>query len=143
MTFAAQLRRFKQERVQDLPARIVAETVREFGDSLVTEWSPLGDPALWKSAPPADYKPGNFRSSWFLSIGAASNETTEATGDQEVHHMERLSDFKVGEAIYLSNSAAHAGALEAAHSSQAPTGIMVNAMEFEGIAYNVARRLAQ
>lgn len=142
MSLAATLRRFKQERMEELPARIVTETVREFGDSLVTDWSPLGNPELWKSAPPADYRPGNFRSSWFLSIGAPSTETTESTTDREVHHMERLSDFRTGETISLSNSADHASSLEAGHSSQAPTGIMWSAMEFEGIAYSVARRLS-
>lgn len=140
----ATLRKFKRERVQELPTRIVVETVREFSDQLVRFWSPYGDPALWKAPPPADYVPGNFRSSWFLSIGAPSGETTTATNhDQEPWHMERLNDFKPGEGVYLANNAPHASSLEAGHSEQAPVGIMVNAMEFPGIAYNVARRLAR
>jgi len=143
MSLVADLKRFKRERVQELPSRIVAETVREFSDRLVRQWSPYGDPALWKAPPPADYRPGNFRSSWFLSIGAASTETTTSTDhDQEPWHMERLADFKVGESVFLTNSAPHAGALEHQHSSQAPFGIMVNALEFEGIAYSAARRIA-
>lgn len=143
MSLAADLRRFKKERVQELPARIVTETVREFGGTLVNDWSPIGQPETWKSAPPADYRPGNFRSSWFLSIGAASGERTEATDQQEVHHLERLADFKVGETIYLGNGADHAGALESGHSQQAPVGIMtVGQAEFSPMAYAVARRIA-
>lgn len=138
------LKRFKAEKVQALPTRIVRETVEEFSDSLVRQWSPYGDPALWKAPPPIDYQPGNFRSSWFLSIGAASGETTEATNhDQEPWHMERLADAKAGERIYLSNSAPHASSLEFGHSTQAPGGIMVSAMEFEGIALSIAGRLSR
>jgi len=143
MSLVADLKRFKRERVQELPSRIVAETVREFSDRLVRQWSPYGDPALWKAPPPADYRPGNFRSSWFLSIGAASGETTAATDhDQEPWHMERLTDFRAGESVFLSNNAPHASSLEFGHSIQAPNGIMVNAIEFDGIANGVARRIA-
>lgn len=142
MTFSANLRRFKRERVQELPARIVRETVREFSESLVAEWTPYGQPETWKSPPPADYRPGNLQSSWFLSIGSVSTETTEATDHREVHHMERLADFKAGERVFLSNSAPHAGAAESGHSQQAPTGILVNGpLEFERIVHQVAGRL--
>lgn len=142
MGLAADLRRFKRERVQDLSARIVRETVREFSDSLVTEWTPYGQPETWKAPPPADYRPGNLQSSWFLSIGAASTETTSATDHREVHHLDRLADFKAGDRIYLSNSAPHAGAVEGGHSGQAPAGVLVNGpLEFERMAHQVAGRL--
>lgn len=141
MGLADTLRRFKRERVQELPTSIVRETVREFGESLVTDWTPYGQPELWKAPPPADYRPGNLQSSWFLSIGSPSTETTAATDSREVHNLERLADFKAGERVYLANNAPHAGAVEGGHSTQAPTGILVNAMEFEGMAYAVAARL--
>lgn len=144
MSLAAQLRRFKQERMQELPASIVQETIREFSDRLVRFWSPYGDPALWKAPPPADYRPGNFRSSWFLSIGQASGETTTSTDhDQAPWHIERLADAQAGERIYLSNSAPHASSLEYGHSAQAPNGVMVNALEFAPISYDVTRRIVR
>jgi hypothetical protein len=52
-----------------LATAIVRETYRQFTSELVTIWSPFGDPTLWKSPPPADYVPGNFRSSWYASQG--------------------------------------------------------------------------
>lgn len=144
MGFAADLRKFKREKVQALPARIIREVVEEFSDQLVRFWSPYGDPALWKAPPPADYKPGNFRSSWFFSVGAPSAAKTDATEhDQAPWGIEGLGDVRAGETLYLSNSADHAGALEGAHSSQAPAGIMINAQEFERIAYSVTGRLAR
>jgi len=143
MSLAASLRRFKADRVQALPARIVRETVEEFGERLVTDWTPLGNPELWKSPPPAEYRPGNLRSSWFFGVGSPSTERTERTDGRQINGLGALADVKAGDAVYLANSADHAGSIEAGHSSQAPTGIMVNAMEFEGIAYAVARRIAR
>lgn len=140
---AESLRRFKRERVQEMGAQIVRETVEEFSDRLVRQYSPYGDPALWKAPPPADYRPGNFRSSWFLSLGAPSGETTESTDhDTAPWHMDLLAGLRLGELVYLSNSAPHAEALENGHSSQAPVGVMWSAIEFEGIAMTVARRIA-
>lgn len=142
MSLGAQLRRFKKERIQEDAGRIVRETVEEFTGELVRVWSPLGDPGLWKAPPPADYRPGNFRSSWFLSIGSASGEMTEAVDRTEINHIERLAEVKAGDRVFASNSAPHAGALEAGHSKQANLGLMVNAIEFQPMAYNVARRVA-
>lgn len=142
MSLGATLRRFKTERVQALPTRIIQETVREFSDQLVTVWSPYGNPELWKSPPPADYKPGNFRSSWFFTIGAPTGATTDATDKTEPNGIGALSGAKAGDALYLSNNAPHASAIEAGHSRQALQGVLPNAIEFEGIAYNVTRRLA-
>lgn len=141
MGLTATLRRFKKERVQERPRQIVIETVLSFGRSLVVDWSPYGDPTLWKSPPPADYRAGNFQSSWFLSIGSASVEATTGTDQREVHHLDRLADFKLGETIYIANSAPHASSLEAGHSSQAPVGIMWAASEFSPMAATVTRRL--
>lgn len=143
MGLVADLKRFKRDRVQALPARIIAETVREFGDSLVTKWSPLGDPDSWKAPPPKDYRPGNFRSSWFLSIGAPTGETTQATDERQVHNLAALDGLKGGEPVFVCNSADHASALEHGHSRQAANGLMVYRGEFTGIAYGLAGRFAR
>lgn len=138
-SFADKLRHFKAERVQKRSAEIVRESVREFSGSLVTQWSPYGDPKLWNHPPPKDYVPGNFRSSWFLSINSPSTEQTDATDRVTVNHADLIEDITAGPRVYISNSAPHAGALESCHSSQAPTGIMVHRAEFLPIVYAVAR----
>ncbi len=121
---------------------IVRTTILRFSDSLVTDWTPLGDPVLWKHPAPADYVPGNLRSSWFYSVGAASGETTERTDVQAMNGLERMPAHPAGEKHYLSNSARHATSIEAGHSSQAPVGIMWAAMEFEPLVYRVAAERA-
>ena len=127
-----------------LPAldRIVRETTLEFADRLATEWTPLGNPELWKSPPPADYRPGNLQSSWFFSVGAPSRATTERTDIRAVNDLDQLPE-KAGQKVYFSNSAPHAGKIETGHSHQAPNGIMWAALEFSPMAATIARRIAQ
>lgn len=141
MSLAADLQRFKAKGMGNLDT-IVRETVLEFGDHLVTEWSPLGNPELWKSPPPADYRPGNFRSSWFLSVGQASTEKTEAMNHRAINGADRMGDHPAGQRIFLTNNADHASSLEAGHSRQAPVGVLWSAQEFSPIAAAVARRVA-
>lgn len=147
MGFAADLKRFKAKAIGRAD-RIVRETVETFAESLVSAtqfngpWTPYGDPVLWKAPPPADYRPGNARSSWFLSVGSPSTERTDRTDILAVNGMDRLPDRPAGQTIYFSNSARHITSLEAGHSSQAPVGIMVNAAEFEPMVRFIAKRAA-
>lgn len=122
---------------------VVSETVKEFGDRLVTKWTPLGDPESWKSWPniPADYKPGNLRSSWFYSEGHPSTAETDAVDDREVHGLDDMPEDAAGRKHYLSNSAPHAKAINSGHSNQAPVGILVNAEVFPFMANAIARRV--
>lgn len=141
MTLAADLRRFKAK-AMDRADRIVRETVLEFGENLVADWTPLGNPELWKSPPPADYRPGNLQSSWFLSVGAATGATTARTDVRAVNYLDRMPTNPAGERIFLSNSAPHASSIEGGHSMQAPVGIMWSAQEFAPMAAATARRVA-
>lgn len=142
MSLAAGLRTYKAKAMDGLDA-IVRQTVLEFGDQLVTNWTPYGQPELWKSPPPADYLPGNLQSSWFFSVGSPSTERTRQTDHRSVQGLERMPDHPAGTRLYLSNNAPHAGSIEAGHSAQAPVGIMWSASEFAPIAAAVTRRIAQ
>ena len=120
---------------------VVSETVKEFGSRVVHEFTPLGNPELWKSPPPADYRPGNLQSSWFYSEGRPTGAETDAVNDREVHFLSDMPKDAAGRKHYLSNSAPHAKAIYAGHSSQAPAGILVNAQEFSFMANAIARRV--
>lgn len=143
MTLAADLQRFKAK-AMGRADRIIRETVLEFGEQLVTDWTPLGNPELWKSPPPADYRPGNLQSSWFFSVGTPSTEKTDRTDIRAINGLDRLPQDAAGQTAYLANSADHASSIEAGHSSQNPVGILsVGQAEFSPMAYAVARRLSQ
>lgn len=118
---------------------VVRRSMEIFGARLVNDWTPLGDPLLWKSPPPADYRPGNLQSSWFYSVGRPSGQTTEAVNFREVHGLDQISGSTLGVRHYFSNSAPHAGAIEGGHSHQAPVGILWSAMEFEPIVRTLAK----
>lgn len=120
---------------------VVSETVKEFGSRTVHDFTPLGDPTLWKSAPPADYRPGNLQSSWFYSEGRLTGATTDAVNAREVHNLDAMPKDAAGRIHCLSNSAPHATAIEYGHSSQASAGILVNAQEFSFLANAIARRV--
>ena len=139
MGLAAGVRKHRLAALSKLD-RIVRESSLEFADRLVAEWTPFGNPELWKSPPPADYRPGNLQSSWFLSVGAPSRETTERTDIRKMNHLDRLPEA-AGSKVYYSNSAPHASAIEGAHSSQAPAGIMWAAQEFSPMVAAIARRV--
>lgn len=138
--FADALKQYRAKTATNLDT-VVAETVKEFGSRTVHEFTPLGDPTLWKSAPPADYRPGNLQSSWFYSEGRPTSATTDAVNDREVHNLDAMPKDAAGRIHYLSNSAPHAASIEASHSSQAPAGILVNAQEFSFMANAIARRV--
>ena len=140
MGLALGIRKHNQKALPALD-RIVHDSSVEFADRLVTEWTPLGAPETWKAPPPADYRPGNLQSSWFLSVGAPSNETTARTDIRVINHLDRLPE-KAGSKVYFSNSAPHAGAIEGGHSNQAPVGIMWAAGEFSPMVAVIARRQA-
>lgn len=138
MGLAAGTRQFREKATARLD-RIVFDSTAEFGERLVKDWTPYGNPELWKAPPPADYRPGNLQSSWFLSVGAPSGETTDRTDIRAINHLDRLPK-QAGSKVYFSNSAPHASAIENSHSSQAPVGIMWSAQEFAPMVAVIARR---
>ncbi len=140
MGFAATVKAYKAKTTTGLDT-IVKETVEEFGARVVTEFTPLGDPLLWKSPPPVDYRPGNLQSSWFYSEGRPTGAETDAVNDRVVHFLSDMPEDAAGRKHYLSNAAPHAKAINAGHSSQAPAGILVNAQEFSFMANAIARQV--
>lgn len=142
MGFADTIRRHKAKAMGQAD-QIIRQTLLEFGHELATDWTPLGQPELWKSPPPADYRPGNLQSSWFASVGAASAATTDRTDIREINGLDALPEKLVGQRVFFSNSAPHAGAIEGGHSSQSPVGILsVGQAEFAPLVYSLARRIA-
>lgn len=121
---------------------VVSRSMEVFGDRLVRDWTPLGDPTLWKAPPPANYRPGNLQSSWFYSQNRPSSAATEATNSREIHNLDQVRTGPLGKVHYFSNNAPHALPIERGHSSQAPNGILWAAMEFEPIVRTLARSQA-
>lgn len=90
--------------------------------------TPVGNPTLWKSKPPAGYVGGRLRGNWNVSIGAADFTTTvvrDQTGGATIARGNNiLHGWKDGD-IYLMNSLPYVRPIEyLGHSKQAPAGMV-------------------
>ncbi len=89
--------------------------------------SPVGDPDLWKSKPPAGYVGGRFRANWNSTVGTPDTSTSESTAQQAaipaMIQVVEASDRK--EINWLANSLPYAARLEyEGWSRQAPAGMV-------------------
>lgn len=74
-SFSEQFQAFKVKALAEAERKAKA-VLLEVGDRLI-DYSPIGKPETWKSAPPPGYEPGKFRGSWHHSMGAPSTSTEE------------------------------------------------------------------
>jgi hypothetical protein len=138
--FGAAFAAFAERTATDLD-QVTAGTVREAGARAV-ELSPVGDPTLWKKAPPASYRPGDFKGNWFYSQGAPSNVRHNGIGITEVNNLDALPPDAASYIHIVQNNLDYGPALDFGHSTQAPAGITaVLRHELSGIAYRQARNL--
>lgn len=143
MSFASDLAAFRERTVAKVEASIRAAII-DTGERVI-ELSPLGDPALWKRKPPADYSPGQFRSNWNYGLDGVNITTRPETKAREVHGLDAMPAALIGHVHYISNSLPYAMALEWGHSTQAPApaGVVGRlVVELPQIAEAAARRVA-
>ncbi len=110
----------------------------------VVDRSPVGNPTLWKSPPPAGYVGGRFRANWTLQVGSIDYTTTQATDAGGEATKGRLAatlpDKVAGTIIYIANSLPYAWRLETGYSTQAPAGMVgLTVAEYASIVDQAAR----
>lgn len=96
--------------------------------------TPIGMPHLWQSPPPKDYKPGNARGSWNVSVGQAdetwSKTHVDPSGAQTIARGESvIREYHFPARFYLTNAAPHIVPLDEGWSKQAPAGFTAKALE--------------
>lgn len=90
-------------------AEIIVEMV---GDELI-ETSPVGRPETWKRSPPADYRPGAFKSNWRLTLdGVDATFDPNRTGSFFVSGLDKLPADPFGHRFVFSNAAPYAWRIE-------------------------------
>ena len=99
----------------DLSRRIVLRT-------------PVGNPSLWASAPPAGYTGGQAKGNWQASIGSPETGTTstiDKSGSATLASINGKTQNAPGNVWYLTNNLPYVStALEYGSSTQAPTGMV-------------------
>lgn len=143
-SFTLSLQQFAQAAPEK--ARTVARKVALSALESVVMKTPVGDPKLWKSPPPAGYVGGRLRANWFVGLGApnvavvakidAGGQSTINAGAADIARADG------DQPIYITNSLPYAIPVEYGHSSQAPTGMVrVTVAEWQGFVDQAVRSL--
>lgn len=127
----------------------VTQVARKIGGEVLAKVvfrSPVGNPKLWKSKPPAGYVGGRFRSNWNIGLGDFGTDTSEAidgAGQTISKGSAKLQGLQPGQTFYLTNSLPYAIRLEYGHSQeQAPKGMVrLTVAEFQPIVNKIVRAL--
>ena len=127
MTFTADLKKWTNK-TNVFVVDIIRESAADLFEEIIHR-TPVGDPSLWKSKPPADYIPGNLQSNWQCTLGTPASgmwSFEDKSTEQTISAMKSVIEGSFpDQAIFLTNLLPYAQRIEyGAHSSQAPQGMV-------------------
>ena len=107
--------------------KVVRGTLLDLSRRIVLR-TPVGNPSLWASAPPAGYTGGQAKGNWQASIGSPETGTTstiDKSGSATLASINGKTQNAPGNVWYLTNNLPYVStALEYGSSTQAPTGMV-------------------
>jgi hypothetical protein len=107
--------------------QVVRGTLLDLSRRIVLR-TPVGNPSLWASAPPAGYTGGQAKGNWQASIGSPETGTTstiDKSGAATIASINGKVQNAPGNVWYLTNNLPYVStALEYGSSTQAPTGMV-------------------
>ena len=122
---SAELDAVYDEKVIGLLDKVVKKTALTVDRELVLE-TPVGNPSLWQSAPPAGYVGGRARSNWLASINSPRTDAgaqTTRKGSDTVRS--KMGSFKIAtDTIFITNNVPYIERLNNGWSTQAPIGFI-------------------
>lgn len=135
-TFALDLRRFAEK--ADANAKLVVTKFAQDVLARVVARTPVGNPSLWQSKPPAGYVGGRLRNNWTTALGAPDLSTgrgPDKAGSAALGRGRTVVANWQGQDIYIMNSMPYVREIEyEGHSSQAPAGMVrVTAAEAQNL----------
>lgn len=135
VSFAQQMREYAKRTNRTLE-QVTVDSVISIGSTIILN-TPVGDPSLWQSPPPPGYKPGTLRNSWFTTLWSpfSGGVRPQGTGGRDSFaNLVDVAQKSPGKVTYFINPAPYARRIEFGHSTQAPTGMVRNAVaEFPAI----------
>lgn len=107
-------------------ARRTVHRVAELVGEAAIDGSPVGQPETWKRKPPADYKPGAYKSNWRLKVdGIDDTFDPNRTASFTVSGLDTIPADPFGHRLVFSNAAPYAWRLEKDQwSNQVPGGVV-------------------
>lgn len=125
-SFALQIDQFVRK-AKAAPELVVRKVATEMLSSIVLR-TPVGNPSLWQSPPPAGYVGGRARASWRVGIGAipaGDAINVDPSGTATIGRgMRALSSYKPGDTVWIVSRLPYIERLEYGHSTQAPRGMV-------------------
>jgi len=113
--------------VGDRMDQVVRGTLLDLSRRIVLR-TPVGNPSLWASAPPAGYTGGQAKGNWQASIGSPETGTTstiDKSGSATLASINGKTQSAPGNVWYLANNLPYIGRLEFdAWSTQATEGMV-------------------
>ena len=113
--------------VGDRMDQVVRGTLLDLSRRIVLR-TPVGNPSLWASAPPAGYTGGQAKGNWQASIGSPETGTTstiDKSGSATLASINGKTQSAPGNVWYLANNLPYIGRLEFdAWSTQANEGMV-------------------
>ena len=113
--------------VGDRMDKVVRGTLLDLSRRVVQR-TPVGNPSLWASAPPAGYTGGQAKGNWQASIGSPNTGTTatiDKSGSATLASINGKTQSAPGNVWYLANNLPYIGRLEFdAWSTQASEGMV-------------------
>ena len=102
----------------------------------VIKRTPVGNPSLWQSPPPAGYIGGTLRNAWRASIGTPSSdvglEPDAGAGKARGTVSIATSRLNAGEDFFMANNMPYAKSIEEGSSTQAPQGMVAVTLSESG-----------
>jgi hypothetical protein len=146
-SFSRQLAEFA-ERAKAAPELVVRKAATDLLTRIVMR-TPVGNPSLWKGAPPAGYVGGRARASWGVGLNqvdaAVSVSVTDKDGQTTIlHGVSKIANYKAGDSIFIISRLPYITALEYGHSRvQAPQGMVrVSVTEWHDFVRRAAMEVA-
>lgn len=135
-------------KAKDKVDEVVRTIVLDVSERLI-ERSPVGDPDLWKSKPPAGYVGGRFAANWQYGnseIGFPKGDLPDidASGDASRQRIAAGLPKEAGGLVHLLvNNLPYAQRLEDGWSTQAPQGMVhLTVMEYQAMAEKIITKAA-
>lgn len=107
--------------------------------------TPIGNPALWRNPPPANYHPGNARANWRATIGGApagATQNVDPSGASTIANARSTIRIWNGlkDKLVISNNAAHIVPLDEGTASKQVGANFVEKAVSDGIAFSAGER---
>lgn len=145
MSFASQLNNFEVKTTNKIN-KLVRKVVIDMGTRVVIRTA-VGNPILWKNAPPSGYSGGRARANWQYGNGVMPNQVLElidGSGSLTIAKLESgVNSFKAASVHWFANNLPYIKRLEEGTlSKQSPQGMVrITVAEFEDTVSAIAKEL--